>query len=166
MDRCPDHAGDAAYYGCPDTDGDGLNDLVDRCPLVAGPLKEKGCPEISKEDKKALDLAVRNIEFETGSDVLKSESLPVLDQVVEILDRYANYKVHIGGHTDNVGKAKANQKLSEKRAQACMQYLTKKGIAADRLSAKGYGHTKPVATNNTPAGRQKNRRVEFGLKKW
>ena len=72
-------------------------------------------------------------------------------------------KVDIVGHTDNTGKADVNQKLSEKRANAVKAYLTKKGVAADRLTAKGAGLEQPVADNNSSAGRAKNRRVEFKI---
>jgi len=70
---------------------------------------------------------------------------------------------HIGGHTDSVGSAKLNQSLSESRAKAVLDYLVSKGIAADRLSSKGYGEDTPIASNKTRSGRAKNRRVEINL---
>ena len=72
-------------------------------------------------------------------------------------------KVEIGGHTDNVGKAEDNQKLSEKRAIAVVEYLFTKGVKATQLSGKGYGDTKPVVANDTEANRAKNRRTEFTI---
>ena len=73
-------------------------------------------------------------------------------------------KIEVSGHTDNVGNKKDNQLLSENRAQAVVNYLTAKGIKANRLSSKGFGDSKPVASNKTEEGRQQNRRVEFSIK--
>jgi OmpA-OmpF porin, OOP family len=71
-----------------------------------------------------------------------------------------NARVEISGHTDNVGKAKANKTLSEERAQACRNYIVSKGIEKNRLDAVGFGDERPIAPNNTDEGRQKNRRIE------
>jgi outer membrane protein OmpA-like peptidoglycan-associated protein len=163
LDKCPDVKGLPAFAGCPDTDRDGVQDAVDRCPTVAGLASEGGCPLLTKEDKKVIDTAVRNLQFETNSNQLTVGSLPVLDKVVQILLGYPNYTVRVNGHTDSVGKDKANLKLSQRRAQACVDYLIKKGIPAQRLTAQGFGERKPIASNKNAAGRAKNRRVEFEL---
>lgn len=160
-DRCPDKPG--PYAGCPDTDGDGVIDADDACVDQPGPTTNKGCPEIKKEEQDVLDLAMRAVQFETGSANLKSESHDVLDQIVEIMKRYVGYNLSIDGHTDNVGDEANNQVLSEDRAQACYQYLISKGIQARRLSFKGYGETQPITSNNSSSGRKRNRRVEFNL---
>ncbi len=164
-DACPTVKGIPHFNGCPDTDGDGIPDKDDKCPTIAGTKANNGCPEMKQEVVQAINLAVKNIQFETNSDVLRAESVPVVTQLAEILAQYPNYNVNISGHTDSDGNDKANLMLSEKRANKCVEFLTSKGIAASRLSAKGYGETKPIATNKTKAGKQANRRVEFELVK-
>lgn len=162
-DKCPNKSGPAVYDGCPDTDGDGLHDGVDRCPNSVGPVATGGCPEIKAEDKKTLDIAMRAVEFDTGRATLKSSSTRILMQVLDILNRYPDYSLVINGHTDNTGKASANQTLSERRAKACYDFLLNKGISDYRLSYQGFGESRPVADNNTLRGRSLNRRVEFNL---
>lgn len=101
-----------------------------------------------------------DIQFNTNEASLQPSSHQALDEFFKILDSKKDMKVEIGGHTDNVGSAQANQILSEKRANAVKEYLVKKGIDANRIKAKGYGQTTPIATNETPEGRQQNRRTE------
>ncbi|MCB9349546.1 MAG: OmpA family protein [Lewinellaceae bacterium] len=160
-DLCPDVPG--KMDGCPDTDGDGLHDGVDSCPKQAGPEANKGCPELKEAEKEVLNFAMRAVQFETGKAALKEESSGVLDQIVEIMNRYPGYKLRISGHTDNVGEEQSNQVLSEERAKACYQYLSAKGISPKRISFQGFGESRPVADNKLPAGRRMNRRVEFDL---
>jgi OOP family OmpA-OmpF porin len=162
-DKCPDSAGLRVYNGCPDTDNDGIDDSRDKCPNSAGPVSTGGCPEISKEDKQTLDVAMRAVEFDTGKATLKSSSYQILDQISRILGRYPDYNLSIAGHTDNTGKASSNQSLSERRARACYEYLSTKGISINRMSYAGYGESRPIADNNTLSGRSLNRRVEFTL---
>lgn len=162
-DDCPNIAGTAAFNGCPDTDGDGIRDKDDACPTVPGIAANKGCPELKKEEKEVLDFAAQAIQFETGKSSFKAESYPVLDQIVEILKRYVGYNVRVEGHTDSVGAAETNQKLSEDRARACYDYFVSKGIPSIRISFEGFGETKPIANNKYKAGREKNRRVEFDV---
>jgi OOP family OmpA-OmpF porin len=165
LDRCPDKAGVVRFAGCPDTDQDGIEDAEDKCPTVIGIVAEKGCPLLRKEDKKAIVAAVRNIQFETGSATLTAASGPVLEHLAEVLKGYPNYRVAIHGHTDSKGSDKANLKLSEQRALRCVEFLTEKGVARERLGAKGFGERKPLVSNKTPKGRAKNRRVEFVMVK-
>lgn len=106
---------------------------------------------------------LRNVFFETAKFDLKATSYNELNYVLELLKANPNLKIIIGGHTDNVGNATNNQILSENRAKAVMDYLIQKGIAADRLSAKGYGATKPIESNETETGRAKNRRTEIEI---
>ena len=96
---------------------------------------------------------------------LKTESVSVFVDIIKILNEYPNAKFTVEGHTDSVGSASLNQKLSESRANSVRDFLVKEGIAADRLTAIGYGEDKPIATNNTRAGRTQNRRVEINLVK-
>jgi len=162
-DACPDARGLAATNGCPDTDGDGVIDSQDGCPNTPGPATNRGCPEITQKDKETLSFAARNVQFQTGSAIIKKESYTIMDQITDILKRYPDYNLRISGHTDNTGAAAANLKLSENRARACFDYLVSKGIAASRITSTGFGITKPVASNATPVGRAQNRRTEFEI---
>ncbi len=162
-DACPDQAGSAALNGCPDTDGDGIADKDDKCPTEAGPKSNKGCPEITKEDKETIDFAIQNINFETSKAIITTGSRDILGRVIDILNRYPAYKLAIGGHTDSVGSEESNMKLSERRAEAVFNYLKEAGIAASRMTHKGFGETMPIADNATKAGRDLNRRVALDL---
>jgi cytochrome c oxidase subunit 2 len=103
------------------------------------------------------------VTFETGSAKLTPLSRYELENVVAALNKYPNMTIEVAGHTDNTGDAEANQALSQTRAQAVYDFLTGKGIAAGRLNPKGYGQTKPIDSNDTEEGRQKNRRTEFQI---
>ena len=162
-DDCPNVVGLASLNGCPDTDSDGIRDGDDKCPTTPGPASNNGCPEIKEEVKKKLEFAMRAVQFDFGKSSLRSGSKKVLDELVAVMDEYKDYSMKISGHTDNVGSDEANQKLSEARAKTCYDYLVSKGVAASRLSYAGYGESKPVATNDTKAGRDKNRRTEFEM---
>jgi len=106
-----------------------------------------------------------NVFFDTGKSTLRPESSKELNELADFLAHKKNVEIEIAGHTDNVGDDNANLKLSQDRAESVKAYLVKKGIAATRISAKGYGETKPIATNETPEGKQKNRRTEVHLLK-
>ena len=101
------------------------------------------------------------INFDTGKATIKPDSMTQLDQVAQALKSAPELKLEVAGHTDNVGAAASNKSLSEQRAQAVMKALSERGIAAARLTAKGYGQDKPAADNKTEDGRAKNRRVEL-----
>lgn len=102
--------------------------------------------------------------FDTGRTTIKPESHALLDDVAAVLGDHPEVKrVVIEGHTDNRGSAAANKKLSQGRAEAVRAYLVDKGVAADRLEAKGFGQTRPIADNKTAKGREANRRVEFTI---
>ena len=106
-------------------------------------------------------LALYGILFDTGKDTIKPESEPLLGEIVTLLKDNAALRLSVEGHTDNVGQAKANQALSQKRAEAVKKYLAGKGVDGKRLETKGWGDTKPVADNRTDDGKAKNRRVEL-----
>ena len=103
---------------------------------------------------------LEGVVFDTAKATLRPESFPKLDLVVEFMAHKKRARVEISGHTDNVGKPKANKTLSEQRAQACRAYIVGKGIAAGRLEAVGFGAERPTTTNDTEQGRQRNRRIE------
>jgi outer membrane protein OmpA-like peptidoglycan-associated protein len=144
-----------------DTDGDGLNDVEDNCPTVAGVVSNKGCPELKPEVKQLFQKALQGIQFETGRAVIKKVSFPIMDAITKVMTDNPGYKLIIGGHTDNVGSDATNMTLSKNRADAVANYLITKGIDPLRISSSGYGETTPVDTNDTAAGRTRNRRVEF-----
>lgn len=99
--------------------------------------------------------------FRTGSAELDRESDPLLTSVAEIANRCPSVRVEVTGHTDNVGQREANRALSLQRAKAVVNFLTQRGVAASRIEVQGFGDTRPVATNESEAGRAKNRRIEF-----
>jgi len=168
LDKCPDVPGSPKNNGCPipDTDGDGINDDEDACPLVKGLASNHGCPPIKKEVISRVNHAAERIFFVRAKDVIEKNSYEELDRVVEILKSDPTLHLHIEGHTDNEGTDQRNQNLSDRRARAVKHYLEKKGIADKRMDYKGYGSTRPIASNSTPEGMAQNRRVEMKLTNW
>ena len=166
-DKCPQQAGPKENNGCPwpDRDGDGVLDKDDECPDVKGIVANNGCPEVTQEVQKKLNDFAKTILFDLGKATIKPESADVLDNIVKVLNEFKKAKFSVEGYTDSTGNKAKNIKLSEARANSVKDYLVAKGIAADRLSAKGFGPEKPVADNKTKAGREQNRRVEINLVK-
>jgi OOP family OmpA-OmpF porin len=134
-----------------DSDGDGIVDGDDKCPTVFAKTAD-GCPP---------PLVLEGVEFDNNKATLRQESFAILDKTAASMQHWADAKIEVGGHTDSVGTDEHNMTLSQQRAEAVRNYLISKGIAADRLTVKGYGETKPVADNETEEGRFKNRRVEL-----
>jgi outer membrane protein OmpA-like peptidoglycan-associated protein len=166
VDQCKDTpAGDKVdAKGCSlpkDADGDGVTDDKDRCPHTPAGVKvdEEGCQVLFEKARKSLIL--EGVNFATGKAELTPESQTILDGVAESLVANEEIKVQVGGHTDNTGSAAVNKRLSAARAEAVRQYLISKGVAANRLTAAGFGPSKPIASNKTAAGRAQNRRVEL-----
>ena len=154
-DKCPNTPPGVAVdsSGCPpDSDGDGVPDYLDQCPgtPVGATVNEVGCWSL-----KATML------FDSNSSYIKKDAYPLLDEVATILEKNPQMKVEIQGYADNTGTPQYNQWLSERRAKRVMDYLVSKGINPERLQAKGYGSTRPVASNATEEGRAQNRRVEL-----
>ena len=166
-DKCPTVAGPKENGGCPwpDTDGDGVLDKDDKCPTVKGTVANHGCPEISEEQITKLNAYAKTILFDTGKFSFQKQTFPVLEAITAILKEYPTAKFSIEGHTDNVGKADFNQKLSDGRANAVKQYLIDNGIDPFRLTSKGFGESMPIDTNKTAKGKANNRRVEVKLVK-
>ena len=106
---------------------------------------------------------LKNVFFETGLSALRKDSYPALNELVDALKSKTSLCIEIAGHTDNVGTPESNKKLSEDRAKALRDYIIKHGIDFKRVVAKGYGETQPVASNETPEGRQQNRRTEVRI---
>lgn len=107
-------------------------------------------------------VAINNLLFETGKDIIMPASLPELKRIAAFVQTYG-YKVRLAGHTDNIGQPEANKALSQARAEAVRQQLVAYGCQPDKIAAYGYGETQPVAPNDTEEGRQLNRRVEITL---
>jgi outer membrane protein OmpA-like peptidoglycan-associated protein len=172
-DACPDLKGvksdDPTQNGCPpDTDGDGIRDDVDACPNEKGkpdPDPQKnGCPTSVRVTDQEI-IILEQVQFKTGSAVILKASDDLLFQVAVVLAEHPEIiKLEVQGHTDNRGGKKYNKKLSDKRAAAVVKWMVKRGsIDASRLSSHGYGMDEPITDNDTPEGRQKNRRVQFKI---
>lgn len=113
-----------------------------------------------KEGVPAPRFVLQGVEFDTDKATIRAESFPRLDSVVEYMAHKRSARIEISGHTDNVGKKQHNKDLSERRAAACRQYLIDKKIDGSRIVAVGFGDERPIASNDTEEGRQKNRRIE------
>ena len=169
-DRCPSQPA-ATADGCPtpvapaappsDTDGDGIDDSKDECPGTLEGLKvdASGCIAAATAQK----IVLKGVTFLPNSAELTPDAKKVLDEAYDALAGQAGLKVELGGHTDSSGDDKLNLSLSQRRADSVKKYLTGKGIAAERLVAKGYGEAQPIADNKTKAGRTENRRVELKI---
>lgn len=168
IDKCPYVAGTADNNGCPppDRDHDGVPDNIDKCPDEPGPASNFGCPVIERQVIELVEKAARSVYFETGKAVLKKISFTSLDKIVNVMKNNPKLYIDIGGYTDSVGSDERNIKLSDDRANVCKNYLESKGVAADHITAKGYGKADPVATNKTALGRAQNRRTEFKLRNY
>jgi outer membrane protein OmpA-like peptidoglycan-associated protein len=106
-----------------------------------------------------------NLNFEFGKAEIKKESLPFLDKLADTMLKAKNWKLDIEGHTDDKGSEDFNLKLSQNRANAVKNYLVSKGVSADVITAKGFGESKPLVSNDSDSNREKNRRVEFKITK-
>ncbi len=172
-DGCPKRPGpardDPAQNGCPiDSDGDGIADDQDACPGEAGPRsadpKKNGCPDASVKAfvTRQRIVITERVYFDFNKHTVLPRSYPVLKAVAEVLKRVpAISRLRIDGHADDVGSDQANQKISERRAQAVMAFLVKAGVDPKRLDSQGYGKTRPLVPGDTEQAREVNRRVEF-----
>lgn len=143
-----------------DSDGDGVLDKDDRCPdtLPNTRVDSEGCA------LKAQTITLEDIRFEFNSATLTPAATGSLNKVVKALNNQPGASVEVAGHTDSLGNDAYNKRLSDQRANSVRQYLVDNGIAASRITARGYGEEQPVASNDTEAGRAQNRRVELRFK--
>jgi len=185
-DKCPKDAEDKDGFqdedGCPDldNDGDGIPDAQDKCPgepeTKNGYMDDDGCPDEIPEKLKKFSGAIQGITFKVNSADLVPSSFATLDKAVAVLAEYVDVKLEIQGHTDDQplvahkgSKFATNLELSQARAETVRDYIVKKGVSTDRLTAKGYGDTVPVTDPKGLKGaalnkaREQNRRVEFKL---
>ena len=168
-DACPSEAGLVELRGCAakDTDADSVSDHLDNCPDEKGVATNQGCPPQQEQlvaiQKGKLEIK-QAVFFATNKAIIQRRSFKMLDQVARVLRQHPELeKVVIEGHSDNVGNAEANRRLSLARAQSVKDYLVKKGVEATRLEAKGYGPDRPLLSNATAKGRAANRRVAFTI---
>lgn len=161
-----------------DDDGDGVANKYDKCPNTAAGVKVdgSGCPLpefkhetkviekiiVTEEDKKVVQEAINNLEFDLSKATIRPNSHESLNRVAALLIE-KNFSLKLAGHTDNTGSRELNLRLSKERAEAVKTYLVSKGANASRIEATGYGPDQPIAPNSTAEGRQQNRRVEFTL---
>ncbi len=169
---------DALALELKDDDGDGVANKYDKCPNTAAGVQVDGagCPlpemknetkviekiVVTEEDKKVVDEAIKNLEFDLGKATIRENSFSSLNRVATLLIE-KNFSLKLAGHTDNTGSRDLNLRLSKERAEAVKAYLVSKGANASRIEATGYGPDQPIASNAMAAGRQQNRRVEFTL---
>jgi len=165
-DACPEEAG-VKPDGCPvrDKDGDGIPDNVDKCPnepeTKNGFEDADGCPDKIPDAVKKFSGVVQGIYFKQGSAVVRADSKPTLNAAVKVLQQYPSIGFEISGHTSSEGDKSVNDKLSLDRANAVKQYIVDQGVDPNRIKTRGAGPDEPIADNNTKAGREKNRRIEF-----
>jgi len=155
LDRCPNTPRGVKVdaHGCPiDSDNDGVADYLDKCPNT---------PKGVTVDARGCWTYAAKVMYDINSAEIKPEAYPMLDEAILILEKNPEMKVEIDGHTDNTGTAAYNMNLSERRAKSVMKYFVDQGVEAERLTTKGFGLTKPAASNDTKEGRTKNRRVEL-----
>jgi len=134
-----------------DSDGDGVPDNLDKCP---------GTPKGARVNKDGC-WVLEEVLFDFDKYNIKPQFYYFLDEAAVVFEKNPGLRVRIEGHTDNIGTAAYNKKLSLRRAKAVMEYLIKKGIPKESLSIEGFGFTRPIATNETEEGRALNRRVEL-----
>jgi len=172
LDRCGDTPRGATVdsVGCStDSDGDGVPNGVDQCPDTSPGLRvdATGCPiEVIERETELMDtgmIRLQGVNFETGKAILTPESLPALDIVGEVLSKWPELRIEVGGHTDARGSDAFNQRLSQQRAEAVLGHFKGKypHLKREQYSAKGYGESKPIASNSSAEGMARNRRVEF-----
>jgi OOP family OmpA-OmpF porin len=165
LDKCPNVPGPIEGCPDPDPDHDGISGDADKCPnepeTKNGFEDADGCPDTLPEKVKKFSGVVKGIEFEKGKETIRPVSGPVLDEAVSVLKEYPALKIEISGHTDSDGDRDKNVALSQKRADAVKSYIAAKGIDASRIQTRGVGPDEPLSDNKSPAGKQKNRRIEF-----
>jgi len=167
QDACPNEAGVPELKGCAakDKDNDTVADHVDNCPNEVGPADNQGCPAaqkqlvVIKQDRIELKDMVY---FDSSAATIQARSFPLLDQIAKVLNEHPEIvKLTVEGHTDDRGPIDFNRTLSQQRAESVAAYLAGKGVAKERMEAKGFGPDRPLQPNTTSEGRAANRRVDF-----
>jgi type IX secretion system PorP/SprF family membrane protein len=164
QDKCPDEAGVVIMNGCPeggDRDKDGIPDSGDNCPNTSGDGNKDGCPIPTARDKEILDLAIRNLYFDSDKSIVRAPSFKDLNRLATLLIQKKNWKLKIVGHTDSRGSKEHNLELSKKRAIATKNYLISKGVSPTSIEIDYVGDKAPVVRGKDKASLQMNRRVEM-----
>jgi outer membrane protein OmpA-like peptidoglycan-associated protein len=172
IDQCPNTPAGASVddKGCPkDSDGDGVPDGLDKCDASPPGFKvdKDGCPiEVTERETEMLDtgmIRIQDVNFETAKADLPVEAQPQLDVVGQVLTKWPDLRIEIGGHTDSRGSNAYNQRLSEARMKSVLSYLLQKfpNLKSEQYTVRGYGESKPLVPNNSQLNMAKNRRVEF-----
>lgn len=156
FDKCPGTPRDTAVNGA------GCPIRIPAPVIIAPQITETKTIVVTSEDRAVLDEAIKNLEFDLGKSNIKPLSFEALNKVAAILVE-KNFTLKLAGHTDNIGSANANLKLSKDRAEAVKNYLVSRGANPSRIEATGYGAAQPVSSNKTAEGRAENRRVEFTI---
>ncbi len=167
-DKCPNQAEDPDGFededGCPeeDNDKDTVLDVNDECPNTPGQPNgvRPGCPSLIIVTAREIRIT-QQIQFDFNKSTIKPVSFPILDAVKDVLVANPKIMIEVQGHTDNVGQAQYNLRLSQQRADAVRGYLVAHGVEASRLVSKGFGMNQPLVANNTEGNRALNRRVQF-----
>lgn len=146
---------------CPDRDDDGMPDGVDRCPDVPGPVDNFGCPVNRPPSRAELQDLKQVIQFDLDSSKLDRAATHALDLVAAKLLNKGYKDIMVEGHASSEGPLEHNNVLATQRAQAVLKYLVSKGVPSSKLTARGFGVSKPKDSNETKAGREHNRRAEF-----
>ena len=167
-DKCPNQAEDPDGFedddGCPedDNDRDTVADVYDECPNTPGQPNgvRPGCPSLIIVTAREIRIT-QQIQFDFNKSTIRPVSFPILDAVKDALVVNPRISIEVQGHTDNVGQATYNLKLSQQRADSVRAYLSFHGVEASRLVSKGFGMTQPLVPNNAESNRALNRRVQF-----
>jgi OOP family OmpA-OmpF porin len=160
LDKCPNTEAGIKVdgSGCPlDVDADGIPDSKDSCPTEKGTVELNGCPEMGSGTMAGYN----NIQFEFNSSVLRTSAYPALDKLSSDVRANTAMRIQLDGHASAEGTEEYNMQLSKDRANAVKTYLVNSGVSASNISTRGYGETRPVASNATEEGKTQNRRVEF-----
>jgi OmpA-OmpF porin, OOP family len=169
IDQCPEKAEDQDGTddddGCPDCDDDGdrvpeCPQALDRCPGQRGRPRD-GCPYANVAVSENRIEVKRPIDFDPGKATVRAGSLALIGDVAQVLAEEPTLRIRVEVHTDNPGRGRTNLLLSRARAAEVKRLLVRRGIDPSRIVSKGYGESRPIAENRTPAGRAQNRRVEF-----
>ena len=160
-----DHVDGGAASKLSDIDNDGVPNMLDNCPGIAGPKENYGCKESQLVILRKNQIEIlEHIFFKTDSAEIEERSFPLLDNIASVMKVHPEIPhVRIEGHTDNTGDPAYNIDLSQRRAEAVVQYLKEHGIGEERISGRGFGAEQPIEDNGTEEGRAANRRVAFTI---
>lgn len=165
-DNCPDTPGSMANSGCPgepkndDHDGDGVPNALDKCPTVPG-YNGEGCPKASDAEREILNLAIRNLYFDTNKAIIKPGAYRYLDKLADLLISKRDYRISLEGYADPRGEEYHNLRLSQRRAEAVRDYLINRGVRREQMRVDYFGEENRVSPRASDSELQESRRVEM-----